>query len=155
MTKISETAFEEIVIITLEKIAFLLMEPVPTVECPSKLPMQTRIQFEGPLSRGSAHFFADESFAKEMASGFLGVEPEDVSTEDAQGAMKEFANMIAGELVLQLGAREDEFYLGLPEIVKPGSVDLNTPEKGESLLFHFEGDEGHLSCKVNLISTSP
>jgi CheY-specific phosphatase CheX len=151
MTKILETAFEEIVITTLEKIAFLFMDPIPLEGSPSELDLQTRIQFEGPFSRGSTLFSADLSFAKEMAAGLLGIEPEEVHKEDAEAAMKELTNIIAGELILRLGARKDEFYLGLPELLKPGSLDLNNSEEGESLWFHFESDEGRLSCQVNVI----
>ena len=149
MTKIIETTFEEIVVASLEKIAFLFLDPIPSEECPQELDLHARIQFEGPSSTGSIHLFADENFAQEMAAGLLGTEPEEISPEDAKLAMKELANILAGELIVRLGAQQKEFFLGLPELLE-GSADPSSDPNGEEdcLWFHFEGEEGHLSCKV-------
>ncbi len=150
MPKITESAFEEIVITALEKIAFLFMEPIPLDEAPTSLELQTRIQFEGPFSKGSVQVLADLSFAQEMAAGLLGVEPEEIGREDAEAALKELSNIIAGELILRLGAREDEFYLGLPELIPTGTTLHQKDQEGDSLWFHFESDEGRLSCLVSV-----
>ncbi len=148
MANIIETTFEEIVVASLEKIAFLFMDPIPSEESPLELDLHARILFEGPSSTGSIHLFADQSFAQEMAAGLLGIEPEEVSTEDSKNAMKELANILAGELILRLGAKKEEFFLGLPELLESTSKDCSDPHEGDCLWFHFEGEEGHLSCKV-------
>jgi len=112
-------SLQNLIMGALERIAFLVVEPTdPNVT--NDLPpayASAKIDFDG-FAMGTVVVSASEGFLLEMASGILGVEPEDISVEvEGLDALREITNILGGEVLRALGGDDNPSKLSLPEVI--------------------------------------
>lgn len=112
----------DLTIEALERTAFVLADPAestPNLSDLSSRAIGARIKYAGE-ENGEFFLFASEGFVIELASGLLGVEPEEVDLSvHGDDALRELSNILGGSLILELGAEQRPISLGLPERCDP------------------------------------
>jgi CheY-specific phosphatase CheX len=102
------------------------------------------LNFEGDPP-GSFHLVLDLAAAESAASGFLGVEPEDLTRERLNEVVCELANMICGS-VLSRTESSATFRLS-----KPGSVAVaDFPSSPAEASFQASVGEGRLRAEIRM-----
>lgn len=118
---IDATTIARLSLSALERTAFVLAETVEDdggFECA----FATRISFSGPCS-GECLLSASEGFVRELAAGLLSADPGEVNLEESgQDALNEFANIIGGLIIKQLGNDHHRIFLGLPMPASAGAA---------------------------------
>lgn len=107
----------------LERSAFMFAEPAcddtgssPPASTPA---LHALVSYEGPSS-GCVAVAADEAFARELAAGLLGVDPDEVSVEgEGLDALRELANVLGGCVLRELGAEALPFHMHVPQLACP------------------------------------
>lgn len=124
MTTVTASQLGEMAINVLERTAMVLAEPVEQAE--QQPTMFARIEFGG-ANAGSLTLGASEGFVREVAAGFLGVEPGEVDLV-AQGvdALKELTNMVGGSVLVALAGTRGDYSLGLPAMGHSACSDPRT-----------------------------
>lgn len=89
-----------------------ILEPVPA-DSASRVDMSYKLSFQGD-QQGEFALGISNASAVSVAANFLGVEPEEVSDDEAQDVMRELTNMIAGSLLSSLESK-NTFSLSHPE----------------------------------------
>ena len=89
---------------------------------PVKGPKNFRIGLTVPLS-----------LAREMAANFLGLEKDDVASDNIDDVLKETANMVAGTFLWKEQAPEG-FHLGSPEVLHLDLDGLNRQKNANAIL---------------------
>jgi hypothetical protein len=125
---VTDTQFAMLQKLTLDilgKMAFMFVEPT---EAQSQLEGQLAayIEWQGPDGTDTLILEASSDFLMELASGVLGLEPSEVDT-NVEGllSLKEIANVLAGEIIRELGGEHSHFTLGIPfAIENHGAVDV-------------------------------
>ena len=117
--------------------AFMFTEEVEPseIESPEGALWKTSIYFSGCDSGVMELTFPDD-LAVELAANTLGVEAEEVRTETAQDALKEFANVVCGQFLTRQYGNRQVFKLSMPNI-ESLSADLweqLTADRGAVLL---------------------
>lgn len=112
-------SLQTIIMRALERIAFLVVDPSDP-DVTNDLPpayASASVPFEGCAS-GTVVVSASKGFLIELASGIMGVEPEEVNV-DVEGldALREITNILGGEVVRSLGGDDNPCRLGLPEVI--------------------------------------
>lgn len=108
------TRLATLAIAALERTAFVLADPA---EHPEELPaaeIAAEIRFHGPES-GRVGLNASRAFARNLAASLLGCEASEIRDEQADEALRELANIVAGSVLSSLGGDDCRFSLGLPE----------------------------------------
>jgi chemotaxis protein CheY-P-specific phosphatase CheC len=116
----------------LERTAFVMAEPCEDdAATPPSLAgnacIATRINFSGAAT-GECALVASEGFVRELTAGFLGVEPEEIDLAvQGQDAMNELSNIVAGQVIRELGNATSRIFLGLPTQTQPQLLSGATP----------------------------
>ena len=98
----------------LERIAFIMADPADD-DADVQGEFSATIKYAGEAC-GTVVLRCDEGFARLLAAGLLGSEPEDVELEpEGWDALREFANIMGGSVIRELGAETRPITLGLPE----------------------------------------
>jgi CheY-specific phosphatase CheX len=136
------SAFEEI----LDKMAFMVFEPVTPGELPSSdFAYTSQIAFSGKLS-GSLSAYFTRATAEGFARNLIGIRPGDVLHDATlEDALREFANILMGR-ALALLAPAEHYELQLP-VAQMGAVPL----AGGAPDFRIEGmlDEAE-PCRIDV-----
>ncbi len=103
------------------------------------------ISFSGAVS-GRIRIFIPKTLLRMMAGNFMGLNTEEVSTEDTAGTLTETLNMIAGNALRKIDDRASS-HLGLPEPIDP--LELR---KAEAPVI-FETIGGRLAINAELWQT--
>lgn len=141
MCEIQKPQLEESVTDALERIAFMLVDPIDSVD-PASLSRHARIAYSG-TGVGTVHVSASDDFLIELASSLLGVQPDEVSVEtEGRDALRAFADILAGSLLTRLGAEDHPFHLGLPEDAvaysnAPNAITCAMSSMGEPLVISW------------------
>ena len=108
---------ERIVTNSLERAAFVLTDPVG-LEVPATFDSHAHITYKSAAEQADIYLSASDGFLRELAASMLGLEEDDPEIDaDLGEALSEFANILAGEIVVALGGEEQRFALGIPELV--------------------------------------
>lgn len=111
-------ALQEKIDNVLEMMCFVIADPMDAPldeEQASEQDIKAWISFEGENCSGSVQLSATTGFVQEAASGLLGVEPDEIqSEEETVETLLELANVIGGEVVLLLGGENTRFDMGIP-----------------------------------------
>lgn len=102
---------------SLETMAFVMADPMPSpADAPSE-PMLVSLSFQGPRS-GTIDIVASRAFAMMLAANVLGIDPsEPDAQEKADDCMKELVNVVGGALMPRIAESDsDVFKLSLPTI---------------------------------------
>ncbi len=112
---LTESSLARLVVDALERTAFVLADPC---EDPAALPAAdtfAMIDFSGP-EHGGVDLRASRAFAQNLAASLLGVDADAISTSQAEEALRELANIVAGSVITALGGDDCRFSLGLPTL---------------------------------------
>jgi len=94
--------------------------------------LETTIRYQG-ASTGTLKFRCTHGFSLLLAANLLGLDPDQGSQEDGDDAVKEFMNIVCGQLITAWHGAEDIYSFGIPEIkrlpVAPGMGDGECEEK--------------------------
>ena len=107
----------------METMFFLPVEKNPRISikdsglCDPEEVRAAGISFSGTVS-GSIRIFIPESLLCMMAESLMGLNTEDVTSEDTAGTLTEALNMIAGNALRKIDDRFSS-HLGLPEPIDP------------------------------------
>ncbi len=130
------TIFSEV----LQNLAFMFSDDdeAETVACDRWL--ETRIGYTGP-AQGTLRLRCPRDFSVLLAGNLLGIDPQAPDSEhQACDAVKEFMNILCGQLITALHGTEDVFDLTIPEIreVDP-APDFNDTRGGQAAAFTVQG----------------
>lgn len=101
----------------LERIAFIMSEVCDADDLtePFAASRRARISVSG-VADGHVWLESDDGFARELAAGMLGTDPDDIDpATDGELALAELANIIGGSLAVEWGGRDETYRIGLPE----------------------------------------
>ena len=147
MTKVA-TIFSEV----MANLAFMFPDQEEVEAAPGDLWLETTISYKGSHC-GTLHFRCTREFSFVLASNLLGLEPDDESVESkADDAVKEFLNVVCGQLVTALHGTEEVFNLTIPEIWEMSESPDQTPDgsrewskayvTGHQVQFAYESSPG-------------
>ncbi len=108
----------------LEQFAFMFLAPVESGLAPlrGRMFLHAGIKFSGPFS-GWLSLSAAPSFCSLLAANVLGMEPDELTPEHAEDALKELVNVICGELLVALAGKAAIFDLSVPELKRISTAD--------------------------------
>ncbi len=111
----------------LGNMAFMFVEPTEEPGNYDGSPT-ARVEFESPEGIDSLILQGSGDFLTDLASGLLGLEPDEVD-KNVEGlhSLKEIANVLAGEIIRELGGEHAQFSLGIPYVQDCADGD-STPE---------------------------
>ena len=99
-----------------ETMCFVLADPIPQEEEGAmEEDFAAHIRLWNEEAARTLSLRASRGFLEEVASGMLGIEPEDLSDEDVEATIFELANVACGELIDFLGGEMEQVECGLPE----------------------------------------
>lgn len=107
---------EELIQRTLEQHAYLFGDPVPPDQLPRTLTdaIEVVVDFHGAYS-GRMVLSCERELSHELAANVLGMmEPDEIEDEDAEDALKELMNVLAGRLLAQLETEPGLVQIGPP-----------------------------------------
>jgi hypothetical protein len=145
MKTLDPAAVDGLVANALEQMAFVMADPVDSPE--GDFDRHSRIEFWNEHERSEVFVSASDGFLVELASSMLGEDEDDVeASEDGVLALKELANVLAGEVITALGGAKIPFNLGIPELVN-GPEDPGGEEEVLERLFDAEGEGLRVSVR--------
>ncbi len=108
------------------KMAFMFVEPSAD-GCEFDGSLSACVEYEGPEGTDALVLQGSADFLMELASGLLGLEFDEVD-KNVEGlhSLKEIANVLAGEIIRELGGEHAHFTLGIPF-----ALEGTQPETGE------------------------
>lgn len=143
MTVIESSAFMSTVANALERMAFIMVEPVDATpgEVLANSLYHACIDLHQDDGKGVVMVAATDGFLQEFIAGMLGLETDEIDVADhGEVAVKELANVLGGEAVMAVGGPESPLRLGLPEAIDETTCD--------ELLSRIEGQPGYFSCAL-------
>ncbi|MCP3915478.1 MAG: chemotaxis protein CheX [bacterium] len=114
-TELHHASIVELAKAVLEQTAFVFVEDVEASD-EDDLTIHGHIRFEAERLQGDLSLSANEEFARELAAGIQASEEDEVTAEDGQLALLELANILAGQVIVELGGVDEDFTLGLPQV---------------------------------------
>ena len=139
--KVTAQTLADLTIVALERTAFVLAE-LAEIESEEDLPPTnhyTRIEYSGPTN-GHVYLAASDGFVRELTSSLLGVEPEEITDDQAADAMRELTNLVGGSVTLELGGTGRRLSLGLPTNVEHIDVPAVVVNGVERCCLDSEGE---------------
>ena len=122
MSQVDLTMLQNLTQDILGKMAFMFVEPA---EIPGDFQgsLSACIDFDGPGGKESLILEGSADFLVELASGLLGLEMHEVD-KNVEGlhSLKEIANVLAGEIIRELGGEHAQFSLGIPYALEDNSL---------------------------------
>lgn len=128
MNAVTADSFAGLVGMALERMAFVVTEPVgdSTAEILVKAVAHAVIELNGS-SRHVVAVSATAGMIREVAAGMMGMDSEEIDVDDhGRATVGELANILGGELVMLLTNGDEAMALGLPR-------DATDEEAGELL----------------------
>jgi len=99
-------------------IEFPEADELTQIKGPAQAPfLSAKLAYQGPLS-GTFFVLAPKPLVEELAANLLGLEKEEVGSEDVEATLKELLNMVAGK-TFGLYDSQLVFHLGVPELIEP------------------------------------
>lgn len=142
------TIFSEV----LANLAFMFTDEEQVDLSPADTWLETVISYRGPVA-GTLRFRCTTDFSVLLAANLLGIDAQDDEADaKARDAVKEFMNIVCGQLVTALYGSEKVFDLTIPQIAElaeapdlhaAGKVDASTLSVDGFLvqLAHIRGEE--------------
>lgn len=123
----------------LANLAFMFNDDEPSEPAGGEVWMETTISYHGSES-GSLRLSCPTEFAALLAANLLGIDPQDRDAETkAEDAVKEFMNIVCGQLITTWYGSEQVFDLTIPQT----RMLMETPNFSASV----EADTTHLSVE--------
>jgi CheY-specific phosphatase CheX len=130
------TIFSEV----LANLAFMFTDEEQVEISPADNWLETVISYQGPTS-GTLRFRCTTDFSILLAANLLGVDAQDEEADaKARDAVKEFMNIVCGQLVTALLGSEEVFNLTIPEVVELAEApDLGNTDGTDSSTLSVDG----------------
>ena len=134
----------------LANLAFMFSDESDTDTQAGDLWLETTIGYyevgDGGIS-GKLYLLCPREFSILLAANLLGVNPEDDDAgQAAEDAVKEFMNIVCGQLVTALHGTEDVFNLTIPKLKElPETPDFTDTDNPEIAVLSVEGHRVQLS----------
>jgi len=132
---------------TLANLAYMFVDEAPPGEWPPEGWLEARISYSGAAS-GELRLRCTHGLALKLSANLLGIEPDETAaalgTEDA---VREFANVLGGQLVTSLYNTQDVFNLSVPDLQRPQHPEP-LPPGAEVVRVQVEGSPVELSHLV-------
>jgi CheY-specific phosphatase CheX len=129
----------------LERTAFVLADPADRPESLPETEISAEIRFHGPET-GRVGLHATRAFARNLAASLLGCDADEIRDEQADEALRELANIVAGSVLSSLGGDDCRFSLGLPETIAPRSTAPDDTGTTRCIL-DAEGERLEITCR--------
>ena len=111
----TKTTLKELFSEILANLAFMFTDDEDTEASDQDVWLETSISYLGP-HRGTLVFHCPQRFTQGLAANLLGVDPEAPEADDqSEDAVKEFMNILCGQLVTQFFGSEDIYNLSIPD----------------------------------------
>lgn len=112
----SQPALATIVSDVLGELAFMVSDDGPSA-APSGGPwLEAEIQYRGPVT-GTLRCWCVRAFAVQLTANLLGIEAQDADADaEAEDALREFMNVLCGQLVTAWHGKEAVFNLSIPAV---------------------------------------
>ena len=137
------TIFSEV----LANLAFMFDDEEDREPASGEVWLETTIEYRGSVS-GCLRFWCSRHFSALLAANLLGVDPSD-DDAGAQGedAVKEFMNIVCGQLVTAVHGADEAFNLTIPETRELAETpELDGGSAGEVASLSVEGHHLQLEC---------
>jgi CheY-specific phosphatase CheX len=110
----------------LADLAFMFTDDEAMTPSPDEQWLETTIRYVGHVG-GTLQFRCTSAFSRHLAANLLGTgDPDGITQTQAADAVKEFMNILCGQLVTAFHGTEDVFNLTIPEVWElPESPDLS------------------------------
>lgn len=124
----------------LADLAFMFSDEAQAEPGPGAVWLETTISYCGRLG-GTLRLWCTRDFSSLLAANLLGIDPEEQDAQaDAEDAVKEFMNIVCGQLVTAVHGSEEVFHLTIPQIRElPGCPDLSGDDRAEASTLVVEG----------------
>lgn len=116
MNSVTADSFAGLVALALERMAFVITEPLDTTpaEVLVKAAAHAAVEAAG-TGRYVVGVSATPGMVREVASGMMGMDADDIDVDDhARATVAELANIFGGELIMLLTSGDSQMSLGLP-----------------------------------------
>ncbi|MCK5943467.1 MAG: chemotaxis protein CheX [Planctomycetes bacterium] len=117
MQTVSTDHLQTLVTDALQRMAFVFADDseVTAGEVLARSSAHAAIELRGP-SNYTVTVSATDGLIREVASGMMGCEPDEVDADDhGRAAVAELANVFGGELVMKISTEEETLLIGLPQ----------------------------------------
>ncbi len=131
----------------LADLAFMFNDDSDEVQYSSdELWLESSVSYRG-VAAGTLRLRCTRTFSVTLAANLLGVDPTDIDSDaKADDAVKEFMNIVCGQLITALHGTEHVFDLTIPEIhVLPEMPDMEDEGTGETVAITVEGQQLQLA----------
>jgi CheY-specific phosphatase CheX len=130
------TIFSEV----LANLAFMFTDEEQIELSPADAWLETVISYQGP-TQGTLRFRCTTDFSILLAANLLGIDPQDEEADaKARDAVKEFMNIVCGQLVTAVHGSENIFNLTIPTITElPEAPDLHADDGSDSATLSVDG----------------
>lgn len=112
-------AIQRVLLATLEDFAFIFAEPCETPNAASALATDkalcASVAFKGDSQAGEVQVVMALPPCREMAANVMGIDEDEVNDTIADDAIREWANIVTGALVVELYGVETVFTLSAPQ----------------------------------------
>jgi CheY-specific phosphatase CheX len=139
----------------LANLAFMFTDEGPTVVSAGDVWIETTIGYRG-AAEGTLKLLCTRDFAGLLAANLLGIDPEDESVEaKAHDAVKEFMNIVCGQLVTALHGTQKVFDISIPTAEDLPAFPDAPDEARETCTLSVEGHHVRLSYLPGRSSQEP
>jgi CheY-specific phosphatase CheX len=130
------TIFSEV----LANLAFMFTDEEQIELSPADAWLETVISYQGP-TQGTLRFRCTTDFSILLAANLLGIDPQDEEADaKARDAVKEFMNIVCGQLVTAVHGSENIFNLTIPTITELREApDLHADDGSDSATLSVDG----------------
>lgn len=141
MSNSQKPTLSEVVIDSLEKLAFMFFTPDTYREpIPLHNAVTAEVSFSG-MFPGRLVVVMTEVSLKELAANMLGIDTDDVELSHIHDALKEAANIICGNWLPEFAGAEAVFHLDAPRVLTPSQATSVLSNKLPTVLEKMIADE--------------
>ncbi len=125
----------------LQTLAFLFTDDEPLQPSAGDVWLETNIAYRGPVS-GGLRLWCTRPFSQTLAANLLGIDqPEDLSDQQSEDAVKEFMNVVCGQYVTSAYGSDAVFCLTIPDVAMLSeSPDTQDITSDETVRFSVDGN---------------
>lgn len=139
----------EVLADVLGDLAFMVADDQPADFATGTVWFEGEVRYGGP-ARGRLRLWCTREFATRLAANLLGIEPEEGNARvGAEDAVREFMNVLCGQLVTAWYGREAVIHLGIPAagecMQRPAQPD---PDAYDRCLVSIDGEPLLCTCRL-------
>lgn len=117
MSTVTTESLQSLVTNALERMSFVFLDEVEATpgEVLAKAAAHALIELRGPTNF-TVTVSATDGLVQEVASGMMGCDPSEIDVDDhGRATVAELANVLGGELVMQMTQFDEGLLIGLPQ----------------------------------------